>query len=140
MKQDQRIDHEIALAEKLKQAAEDAAAQYERFKKKVLVPLAKRYGVRAGDSWRLTGAKHAAVITARHELELTPRGIAYVAGLQRTLARYVSAVVTYKPLPELYRLWHDRRAWPRADVIVRRLLRTGLSARRSWSIRLDLKK
>ena len=140
MKQTEQIDRDIAWAEKLKQRAEAAAAQYEAFKKRTLIPLAKHYGVRDGDSWRLQGAKNKATITARHELALTMRGISYAATHPELLEGYVRTLAQYKPLRALYQLWHDRRAWATAGRALRAFLQRGVRVRRSWAIRLEVKK
>ena len=133
MKRNDRIDRVIRQALELKRVAERAAEEFDRYKHQRVVPLAKRHGVRDGDTWRLRGAKNQATVSLQLLAAITSKDRADRLPREE-FQRLVRVVSEYRPMPALYELLHNGSARRKADILVRIFLEHGVVVSRSWAL------
>jgi len=130
----QQIDCVIRNAEILKNTMERSIRQWDEFRRKALIPLARREGYKKGDAWLLQGFENSALIERVLDVFITDQ--AFVSRLtKKQIAHWLVAV--YKPaltLKNLYRPGNKAIRPEHAVGTFRTFLKKAVQTRRHWRV------
>ena len=123
------FDEVIARYDELKRGAESAAREQENYRRKVLIPLAKKEGFRKGTAFLLAGAHNSALIERVLDIFITDQAAARAlpASLRR---RWLAAI--FKPTDELKKLMRERHLGDPRGLV--QFLNNAVKTRRHWRV------